>query len=328
MEPSARSPRHYQHLLPFRDLTLPARDPEAGPALPAISREEIIAIPKRSKVELDRSRLGLSDEALREHYLRSGMNAAAMFESHEYQRDARALVERCLGSERIFLRAELTPERLAQARVLIAVGGDNHLQFVAARATTQIIIGINSDPVRSEGALTRFTAEQLPALIEGLEQGRYRVEEWRRLSASVNGITLPPAAGEIFIGEANRTSMSRYLIETRGGREEQKSSGLIVSTGAGSGGWYDAAIRYALPEGDIFPPTSARARFVTSEPFRGSLSRSRILYGTLAEGEQIAITSMNDDHGIVAVDSITQLPFPPGARAIVQLAPEKLRIMI
>ena len=64
------------------------------------------------------------------------------------------------------------------------------------------------------------------------------------------------AVNDLFIGARTHVS-ARYRLRYQGREEDQSSSGLIVSTGAGSTGWYRslltgaagiAASRLAMPE--------------------------------------------------------------------------------
>jgi hypothetical protein len=76
---------------------------------------------------------------------------------------------------------------------------------------------------------------------------------------------------DAFVGERDRCVMSRPVLHFRRHREEQKSSGLLVVTGAGSTGWYRSAAKGLAPARDSFPQNSPSFCFLLTEPheFRG-----------------------------------------------------------
>jgi NAD kinase len=292
-----------------------------------ITLDRIIVVSKQSKLEWDQQHLGVSRADLLEHYRREGINGEAIVQSHERQQQALRVVSSYLQPNQIVTRDQITPELAAKAELVIAIGGDNHLQYVSHFVRDGFFFGINSDPLKSEGALMQHAASDFPRLLSLFERGEFEVEEWTRLEAQVNGKPLPLSVCDLFFGEAERQYMSRYIVNLNGQHEEQKSSGLLVATGSGSSGWYDSAGRFLNAAGDRFPRTAPEARFLITEPYQGRLNGSALLTGVLRPGDVLEVRSLNDSRGLAVSDSLDSLPFGRGAIAQVKISACPLKVL-
>ena len=121
--------------------------------------------------------------------------------------------------------------------------------------------------------------------------------------------------------------MSRHTLRHQDREEEQKCSGLLVATGAGSSGWYDSACRYLHPGGDRFAKTEKNGKFLATEPYHGKLNGSDMLEGRLEDGEVLEIISSNDACGAITVDSIESYEFSRGMKAEVKISGTPLRVI-
>lgn len=287
----------------------------------------IAVVPKLSKYDWDRRYYGLDHAGLLAKYRQEGVAVASILESHERQSAALALVKRHLKEGTLLARDEVTVEVNERFDLVISLGGDNHFQYLSHFLTTTPILGMNSDAQSSVGALAPFLPEHIEALLTRLEADDYEVEEWTRLAAWVNGQAIAWATCVYFIGEAERQFMSRHILEVQGQSEQQKGSGLLVVTGAGSTGWYDSACRYQFPEGNPFPPTAPWVRFLLTEPYQGRLSSAVLRHGELRRGEELIVHSLNDDRGVVSSDSIEVYPANRGTHVRIRLAPQPLRVI-
>jgi hypothetical protein len=287
----------------------------------------IALVPKMSKYEWDRHCLGLDHEGLLAKYRQEGVDMDSILASHERQAAALAQVQRHLQGGTLLARDEVTAAVNERFDLIISLGGDNHFQYLSHFLTTTPILGINSDVQTSVGALVPFLPEQIEVLVARLEAGDYAVEEWTRLAAWVNGRAIEWATCVYFIGEAERHFMSRHILEFRGQQEEQKGSGLLIVTGAGSTGWYDSACRYRFPEGNAFAPTAPWACFLLTEPYHGRLSGQALQHGEIRPGEELCVHSLNDDRGIISSDSIEVYSANRGTHLCVRLAPQPLRVI-
>jgi len=287
----------------------------------------ILIVPKKSKFQWDMDRLGLSASRLMARYGRQGVNASRIFASHQRQMRALQKVAKLFPDARVVSQEKIS-EKLAQgADLVIALGGDNHFQHVSHFVRTGVIAGINSDIKLSEGSLTVFTPETFVSVAARFKKGRRKEECWTRLKVAVDGrVVKPLALSEIFLGEASRCQMSRHIILAPGMREMQKCSGLLVATGSGSSGWYDAAGRYLFLRGNRFSRTKAGFRFIASEPFHGRLSRPKHLKGNLLNKQKLRVRSLNDSQGVILIDTQIKIPFPEGSDAVISVG-EPLRVL-
>jgi len=281
--------------------------------------KKIIVIPKLSKYELDMKCLNLSEKELIEKYENEGINIKRIINSHQRQKDALNKLKELLPEAEFIQREGLTKEIVKKADLIISFGGDNHFQYVSHFLNGKLILGINSDPVSSEGVLNNFTIESFKEKLNEIKKGNYKVENWTRLKVILNNKVMGLAIDEVFIGESERKNMSRHIIKVNNNSEEQKNSGLIIATGAGSTGWYDSSCRYLFENGDKFPKDSEYAKFIATEPYRGKLNGSKLLHGILNKNETINVASLNDSGGIVSLDCLEEYEFNRGAKVKIKI---------
>ncbi|WKY06539.1 hypothetical protein Q1695_006597 [Nippostrongylus brasiliensis] len=132
------------------------------------------------------------------------------------------------------------------ADLVVSAGGDGTFLTAAAAVTDKTpVIGINTDPVGSEGHLCIGGKNPPHDLIERIVSGRFRYSNRSRIR--VTALNKKPdaradcilALNEVFVGEDEAAKVSTYSISIDDSpMVKQKSSGLIVSTGTGSTSWY------------------------------------------------------------------------------------------
>lgn len=179
----------------------------------------------------------------------------------------------------------------------------------------------------SEGALTYFVAGGFESIAKNLREGKYKVEEWTRLEAEIDGNPATSATSEYFLGESKRTKMSKHILEFGGKKEKQGCSGLLVSTGAGSTGWYGSAHGCGFGGSVAFPRTADYAKFVATEPYMGRLYKYSMLEGVLKKGDELVVQSLNDNGGILESDSVDAFEFNREARAVIRISDKPLRVV-
>jgi len=289
--------------------------------------KKIIIVPKISKYEYDSFTLMLSHDELLELYENEGINPKLILESHNRQKEIQKKFEAKFPG-RIIFRNFFTKAHADDADLVIALGGDNHFTFVSHLLDKTPILGINSDPLKSEGSMLTADATDFDKILTALENNDFKVENWTRLNLEINGKLMSRSAtSEIFIGHKNRMKMSHYHIRHGEHDEFQKCSGLVISTGAGSTGWYNSASRYLFPNGDSFDRTKPLAKFIATEPYRGRLSGNKLLHGELINGDVLEITSAHRDGGIVAIDSVKFHDFSRDKKLKISISNDSLRVL-
>jgi NAD kinase len=313
------------------------RDPEA------LDLSRVLVVTKLSKVQYDMERFGWSYAQLQDEYARGPEDKTRILTSHARQMAALEVLSSYIEPQRIVSRNALSIEDVKNASLVIAFGGDNHLQYVSHYIEGNIPIwGINSDPLTSFGALLGAQICDLPEALGKLSRGEYRFEPWTRVRVEVDGTPLPAALCDVYIGERERKYMSRHLLEMSDQMgntttTEQKSSGLLISTGAGSSGWAKSAGRYLHGGECDFPREARYARFLLTEPSSAIPDRDDVRLngplprrcdGVLVEGEKLVVHSLNDSDGIVSIDSLEEVSFPRGRTITVQVDPEPLWVPV
>ena len=255
---------------------------------------------------------------------------------HRLRRDLEGLTAKMQVIDRSFLPNFLfTPRDL-----VVAVGRDGLVANTAKYLEGQPIIGVNPDPGRYDGILVRFGVGKAKA-------GVMRVLEEK---AAYNAVTMAEvvlndsqrllAFNDFYIGMRTHVS-SRYSLTWHGKTERQSSSGIIVSTGAGSTGWLSstqhmahAVSRLLMHEQIPRMPMlrldwdDPRLVFVVREPFLSKASGVRLTAGMVDDGEDLKLESHMPDGGIIYSDGIDSdvLAFNSGTVATIRAAQRQARL--
>ena len=148
------------------------------------------------------------------------------------------------------------------------------LQKKLNRLRTAPILGINSDPAHSLGLWMGADRATFGPVLDHALEGRLKATSIRRMSIEINGhATRELAFNDALVAHKNPAAMTRYRLWTGTATEDHKSSGVWVSTAAGS----TAAIRSA--GGRRMPIESRRLQFLVREPYTWPVRRYAITSG-------------------------------------------------
>jgi NAD+ kinase len=144
----------------------------------------------------------------------------------------------------------VNPDALAGSDLVICAGGDGTFLSTAAHVPAHVpVLGVNTDPERSTGALTALSyvpdeggADAIKNALERLRRGNYELVARKRLVVSIRPVggseyILPRLAlNDVFVSERNsgRVYACEMTADT-GPIRIRRSSGLILCTGTGSG---------------------------------------------------------------------------------------------
>lgn len=293
-----------------------------------ISRDRILVVAKLSKLKWDQQHTGLSQTELSAYYERQGESSSAIVTSHLRQAQVVKDLTRELSPSQFVSITKLSADRVKNCDLVIALGGDDHFKHVSHWIDDDTpVLGVNSDVDSSEGNILSCSAAALPQVLHDLECGAYRLEPWTRLRLKVDGKDIGPAIGEVVLAKRDFRLMSRHILEVEGERVVQKSSGLLISTGTGSSGWFTSAGLYLAPNGREFPRTALHAHFELREPHvrfvehdgERTIQLPPHVEGELLQGAILKITSLNNSDGIATRDSIDTIPFGRGSIAEVRI---------
>jgi hypothetical protein len=147
------------------------------------------------------------------------------------------------------------------------------------------------------------------------------------------------AFNDLFIGASSHVS-ARYKITLQGKSEHQSSSGILVSTGAGSTGWISSVFNMAgglaaamggkLPQPISMAWEDPRLFFVTREPFVSRHSTADLITGWIGDEQELMVESTMPSGGCVFSDGIEadSVEFNTGAVLRVHRSLEKARLVI
>ena len=224
--------------------------------------------------------------------------------------------------------------------LVIALGQDGLVANVAKYAGDQPIVGVNPDPARFDGVLLPFEPGDAAPIVARLLGGKpaptrevtlaeIRLQDGQRLLAF----------NDLFVGARSHVS-ARYRISTGGRSEPQSSSGILISTGAGSTGWMSSVFNMATgltafgggtgAAGIRFAWEDARLLFAVREPFVSRHSAASIVAGWIEDGEEILIESSMAGGGVVFSDGVEHdfLDFNAGAIGHVRRADQRARLVV
>lgn len=218
--------------------------------------------------------------------------------------------------------SELREDLFEEVSLIITVGGDGTFIRASHFVKSQLILGINSEPEKSEGYLKSLKSGELSFLNEILD-GNFDVIERQRIKAILNGVEIEKyALNDIYVGTSIQFHASRYIIDFNGKKEEHRSSGVIVSTGTGSSAWYKSA------GGSCFDSSSKTFKFIVREPYVGNrLYKAEILSGDVSERDALRFESTRDYGGILAVDNEVY-DFNRGDKLEIKLSEFPLRVVV
>jgi NAD kinase len=231
----------------------------------------------------------------------------------------------------------------AAGDLVVTVGPDGLVVNTAKYLAGQPLLAVNPDPERVDGILLPFSAGEAGEWAAKAAARQAPLRQVTMAKASLNDGQALYAFNDLFIGPRSHVS-ARYRLEYDGQAEDQSSSGLIVSTGAGSTGWLSSIVTSAaritagLTGLEITPPAPETYRlpweadelyFSVREAFTSRASQASLVFGKLDARRQLTVRSQMPDNGVIFSDGIEQdyVSFNAGAVATIGLAERKASLV-
>ncbi len=263
-------------------------------------------------------------------------------EAHACYAEAVAAVQRVLprGLKRHVIERGFLPSYLfGDGDLVLTIGPDGLVVNTAKYLAAQPILAINPDPRRVDGILIPFGVDEAGEWVARAVAGRAALRRVTMAQAALNDGQVLYAFNDLFVGPRSHVS-ARYRIEYAGQAEDQSSSGLIVSTGAGSTGWLQSVVTGAarVTAGvtglDLTPPAPESYRlpweadelyFAVREPFTSRTSQARLVFGKLSARQTLVLRSYMPENGVIFSDGIEKdfVGFNAGVVATIGLAERK-----
>ncbi len=301
----------------------------------------ITIVPKISSYDYCQTQYKLSGNEVVQRWRSEGMTddeVIRSLEAHEnHHRSITTL--RTVFSNKLFVARDIfNRDRAQQSSLVIALGGDDHFQYVSHFLDSSVpIMGVNSDPIRSDGNMLPFIAQDVVDALPSLQEDKFITQHWTRLSALIhaggNKTIAIPATSQYAIVSEDPEGMTRYTLDFNGKSEHHRGSGLLVATGAGSTGWFRGAVKYLTRNHYRFGQTEPVARFALREPFekeevpQGKATTYEMAEGIIRAGEQLNITYGSHGEGRLGVDAQVRYPLQKGNTILIRLSDTPLRVV-
>lgn len=196
----------------------------------------------------------------------------------------------------------LEADMLPWADLVISVGGDGTFLRATQKFSeteTVPILGVNSSPHSSYGYFCAATRDNFEQVLDKLlsacsHEGRVPAFPLWRMKIIINGKPQDVLAlNDVLYASDNAAATVRYVLNYKGKKQTQKSSGIWVSTPAGS----TAAI--ASAGGERLDLSERKLQFRVRELFRESIIDEPIVGGLIDDGFEL---TSRMPHGKVYVD--------------------------
>jgi len=242
------------------------------------------------------------------------------------------------------LRREFLPNFIfGRDDTVVVLGQDGLVANTVKYTAGQPVVGVNPDPERWDGVLLPFTVRDLRKIVPEVFAGRRKIKEVTMAKAELSDGQKLYAVNDFFIGVRSHVS-ARYTISAGGREERQSSSGIIVSTGLGSTGWFKSLMAGAISvvqsaAGNKNLKLTAREGFAwdadwlyftVREPFPSKSSAATLVFGKVTREEPLVVVSQTPESGVIFSDGVEKdfLEFNSGVRATVTLAEKKGHLVV
>lgn len=217
----------------------------------------------------------------------------SLIESHENNLKCidsiRSILDELGVTHHLICRSDLSKAELKH-RFVISVGGDGTLLDTSHYCEDSPVLGVNSDPRSSIGALCAATEATFRVMLEEIYQGALLPSSLSRLSISIGQKMVEPIAlNDVLFCNKNPASMSRFALSLDKCTESHRSSGIWISTPAGStGGIYSSGA-------EALPLDANQAIFRLREPYWCDKITPQLLHGSIFGKKELTITSNMTD---------------------------------
>jgi len=306
-----------------------------------MSVEYAIIIKNRTRLETLIERFNTKAQA--KFYIeRSGGDFNDYEKEHEIFHESLSSVQRNLSSvlknkiiERTFLPSFIFNDK----QVVITVGQDGLVANTAKYVQKIPIIAINPDQERYDGILLPFNKNNFLDALEKVISNNYRSKLTSFAEAKLNDGQRLLAFNDLFIGATSHVS-ARYRITYNNKTEEQSSSGIIVSTQAGSTGWLSSIFNMSFGIHRFIEKDNTKLKhvklkdtqlmFAVREPFASKKTKIETTAGIINIDRKLVIQSFMPNNGLIFSDGVESdfLKFNSGSIATIGIAPEQANLVI
>ena len=226
--------------------------------------------------------------------------------------------------------------------LVVVLGQDGLVANTLKYLSGQPVIGVNPDPARWDGPLLPFTINDLASVTPAAQSGKRPLRNVTMARARLSDGQELHAVNDLFIGPRSHVS-ARYEIHVGDRSETHSSSGLIVSTGLGSTGWFRSLLAGAAGiagrsmKGPIkelsehgFPWDADHLHFTVREPFPSKTTQTGLVFGKISRERPLQLVSQMAGYGVIFSDGIESdfLEFNAGMTAVIDVAERRGHLVL
>jgi NAD kinase len=310
--------------------------------------EKIVVVTRKTRLQELIERFNTREQA--KFYIEHmGLDFADYDVEHATYMAARARLRRALdGLAKLqFIDRGFLPNFIFTAQdLVVTLGQDGLVVNTAKYLAGQPIVAVNPDPGRYDGILLPFRPDQAQGGVVRVLENSAVYHAITMAQVQLNDGQCLLAFNDFLVGRRTHVS-ARYSLRWQGRSEEQSSSGVLVSTGAGSTGWLSSvanmtqsvtALQKRGRSSSSQPDPSSTLRlswddprliFVVREPFHTRVTGIRLTAGMLEAGQELQIESHMPEGGVIFSDGIECdcLAFNAGAVAVIRAAKQRTRLV-
>lgn len=222
------------------------------------------------------------------------------------------------GFEIVYIwKNNLSKNGFGDVDAVVSIGGDGTALSASHYLEDKPLLAVNSNPEKSEGVLTTLNIDRLEEKLNKIKREGTKTEKLERIRVYINNEEIGISAlNDIFIANEKAYLISKYKLKFNGHEEEQRSSGIIFSTGTGSTAWFKSA------GGVPFSPQSRFIKLIVREPYFGKLKKFSIVRETVRENEEVEIEVLCPS--VLAIDSIREFKLKEGDKIRVRISDKPL----
>lgn len=264
-------------------------------------------------------------EDLKKLYKKKHITTKSLLKAHEEHNAAIDMVKGLLEKHNIQYSVEQRHKvsNIEGHDLILTVGGDGTFLRTSHFVKGQHILGVNSSPKHSVGALCSVTAKNFPKLFKKILDGSYQTKELPRMRIHVNGKKFEcDAINDVLFTNVSPAATSRYFIRIGRKYEEHKSSGVWISTMTGS----SAAIQ-AAGGMKMAPRFDKHLQYLVREPYQGIYNPYQFSRGFIEPGKALKLVNKNL-HAQIFVDGPTTFQdLEYGDEVSFSLSPRRLKVI-
>lgn len=311
-----------------------------------MSFDKIVVVTKKTALEELIERFNTREQA-RFYIEHMGASFAEYQAAHDTYLRAMATLKAALPSEvrQQFVERSFLPTFLFGERdLVVALGPDGLVVNIAKYLKNQLLLALNPDPQRVDGVLVPFDVERGAMAIDQIGRDQFKASHISMAKAQLNDGQTLYAVNDLFIGQRTHLS-ARYSLRLGKTQENQSSSGIIVSTGAGSTGWFRSIVTGAAGVMQNFSDANGVAEvkekyrfnweanylyYSVREPFVSKVSSASLVFGRIEPGQSLDVISQMPQNGVIFSDGIETdfLEFNSGTMAKIGLAEKQVNLII